>query len=219
MGRHSKVRPRASARSRRRGSDGLDAPDSSGGSHRSGDGRRGIAGWAIAGMVAAALVALGGAGWVWGTNVLNSQAEAQSQDCDAHTTLHVLVAESLAEPASGVAESWNDTDPVVRGHCLTAQVSSADSAIAAESLAEPDTDRDIPAIWIPDSAARYEQLAEARQDRVANDPTSVVDPEADSYPLVRITGPGVDDMQQRAAQQFQQFALDAERRTAWEPTD
>ncbi|MBA0125765.1 hypothetical protein H0B56_09455 [Haloechinothrix sp. YIM 98757] len=170
-------------------------------------------------MVAAGLLAIGGVGWVWGTNAMNTRAEAQSQECEEHSTLHVLADEGIIDPLEAVAEEWNAGDEVVRAHCVTVQVTSANSEIAGETLAEADTDRDIPAVWIPASTGQVDTLADARSERIAAEPESVTGDGDGDYPLVRIQGPGVDDVQERAAQKFHTFVFEPDRRAVFDTLD
>ncbi|WP_235998998.1 hypothetical protein [Qaidamihabitans albus] len=199
---------------------GPDRPDSltSTGTHRAvgrSASRRGIAAWPIACLVLVGLLVAGWFGWNWADGVVESRAEAQATSCqEGDATLRVVVDPGAQHPVSVAAARWNQARTVVRGHCVTVDVHAAPEDRMLAVLfgdAGPDTVGGWPAAWLPKSASSIEQLESERPERIGSQAESVASDGTDGtdgdYPYVGLTGEGVDDVQERAAQSFRAYLL------------
>lgn len=174
---------------------------------------RGIAKWPVACATLLAVAGLGWLGWTWGNEELTTRAEAGSSECEDHTTLRVNVAESIEEPLAAASAKWNEGERTVHAHCITVRLTAEDSERTQSALARTEITSGVPALWIPESTEYSDELAEESSDRITSEPESLTIAGDAAYPLVRISGAGVDEVQDRAAQKFSQFLRETEPRT------
>lgn len=172
--------------------------------------RRGLAKWLIAALVAVALIGAGGYLLTWGNDVLNSPAVAEANDChEGHRTIRIVVAPEIGAAIKDVAKQWSDTKPVINSHCITVDVDAVKSADVIKDLRQDGAVRAVPAVWIPEFMSWAYQLQQSNPERVPSDARPLVSwGKSGDFPFVLISGPGVDDIQERAAQTFRQFLLE-----------
>ncbi|MPY98245.1 MAG: hypothetical protein GEU97_09640 [Actinophytocola sp.] len=179
------------------------------GYHRAVSTRRGIAKWPIAVAAVLALLALGGLGAVWANKALNAQAEAEANSCTEGTsTLRVTTTPTIEDDVAAAAKNWNDKKPPVYSHCVTITVTAAASDKVLPTLREADA-KTVPAAWITPSAEWAEKLAKTNPERVSSTAKPLKNASGTYYTYVVVGGEGVDEIQQRAAQQFRDYVREA----------
>lgn len=167
---------------------------------------RGIAKWPFAVLAVVAVFGAGIFAVLWGTNSLGNTADAESNGCpEGRRTLRAAVAPKLAEPLNTVADRWNATDRVVHGHCITVEVSAAGEDEALKAISQTDGVLAVPAVWIAESSNAGERLTESNPKRVATVDNPIRSRTGYLLPYIVINGKGVDDVQQRAAQEFRDY--------------
>lgn len=209
MGRHSKVEDPAPRSDRAEGS----------GYHRAiGMNRpRGVAKWPIACLVAVAVFSVAWVAWAWGNDILSNRAEAQAKACtDGSSLLTVAAAPAIADEVADAARRWNTADRVVHDRCVTVEVVPANTETVLAVVGRGD-EAEMPAAWIPQYRSSVAELTRAHPHRVAGAPVPINEGDAADYPFVAITGDGVDPVQERAAQVFRRFLLDAEQQALFAP--
>lgn len=201
MGRHSKPDPLEEASRHRRPTDS--------GYHRAVmQGKRGVAKWLIGTLAAVFVVALGGLAVAWGSNALNTAADAAATCAEGRKTLQVVTAPNLADRVRSAADAWNATDRDVHDRCIDVTVGTKDSAAVLSFLSDPAASK-VPAVWIPESRTWPTRLADARPERVSSTPAPVIPAKAKAYQFVVLGGAGVDEIEQRAAHEFRSFLLES----------
>ncbi|MFC6868628.1 hypothetical protein [Haloechinothrix salitolerans] len=176
------------------------------GYHRAvGSSRRGIAKWPIAVAAVLALLALGGLGAVWANKSLNAQAEAEANSCtEGNRTLRVTTTPTIEDDVVSAAKNWNGEKPPVYSHCVTVKVTAKPSDKVLPTLRETGSDA-VPAVWITPSAKWAEKLAKTNPERVSSTAKPLKNAKGTYYTYVVVGGEGVDEIQQRAAQQFRDY--------------
>lgn len=176
------------------------------GSHRAGGSEsvpRGIAKWPFAVLAALAIIGGGVFAVMWGTGSLGNRADAESGDCaEGRKTLRLIVTPRLVEPLDKAADRWNAADRVVDAHCVSVEVTGADRNEALQALSQADSVLAVPAVWVAESADAGEQLVETR---VATLTEPLKTDTGFLLPYIVINGKGVDEVQQRAAQEFRDY--------------
>ncbi|RZQ63991.1 hypothetical protein EWH70_11205 [Amycolatopsis suaedae] len=174
--------------------------------------RRRVAKWPIAVAVLVLLAGLGYFGWSWADSVLNSRAEAEAASCSkGDTTLRVMVAPSAEVPLAKAAGKWNGAKTVVQSHCVTVQIASSPSEQVLNALTGRiplDTIGGLPAAWLPEASLWTSELKNAKPEMIGSPAASVASARSADYPYVSLAGAGLDEVHQRAAQQFRDFLLE-----------
>lgn len=202
MGRHSKPDPLLEDSRHRR-------PTEIGYHRAVMQGKRGVAKWLIGTLAAIFVVALGGIAFAWGSNALNTAADAAATCAEGRKTLQVVTTPSLADRVRTAAEGWNATDRDVHDRCIDVTVGAKNSATVLDTLRDPAAGK-VPAVWIPESTTWPQRLADARPERISSTPTPVVPAKEKAYQFVVLGGTGVDEIEQRAAHEFRSFLLESE---------
>ncbi|MGI9209184.1 MAG: substrate-binding domain-containing protein, partial [Rhodococcus sp. (in: high G+C Gram-positive bacteria)] len=124
------------------------------GRHR-GDGARGISTSVIVVVVALLLLVVAVFGWFQLRERIDRQgADAAATCVEGDAVLRIAADPLIAPTLTTLADRWStDVAPVIRDHCVTAQVFAAESAPVAESLGA-DTPWNAalgpgPALWVP----------------------------------------------------------------------
>jgi hypothetical protein len=201
-------------------SDRLDGRTTTG-THRAVPGatRRRIAAWPIACTALVGLLVLGVMGWSWANGTLNSRAEAQASRCvEGNTNVRVVVTPSAEQPVSSAATRWNQANKVVHGHCVHVAVDAISSQKVLDALAgrsSLDTIDGLPTAWIPESSWWTSELTTTKPALIGSPPQSVASARSADYPCLSLSGPGIDDVQQRAAQSFRAYLLEPAQQAAF----
>lgn len=164
---------------------------------------RGIAKWPFAVLAALAIVAAGVFAVMWGSGSLGNRADAESGDCsEGRKTLRLMVTPRLVGSLEKVGDRWNAADRVVDAHCVSVEVTGADRDEALQALSQADDVLALPAVWVPESAEAGAQLADTR---IATQTVPLKSDAGFLLPYIVINGKGVDEVQQRAAQEFRDY--------------
>lgn len=151
--------------------------------------RRGVAKWPVAIIALVVLIGLGWLGWSWVGGVLDRRAQALAKDCgQGGSVLRVAATPSVAEAVAEVARAWSATRPVVYDHCITIEVTSADSAAVLDGLTTNWDESKLgkrPHAWVPDStlwanrlSAQNAKLTGAAPKSIGTSPVLLATPEA-----------------------------------------
>lgn len=191
------------------------------GTHRAvpGTRRRRIAAWPIACLTLVGLLVLGGMGWSWANGILNSRAEAEASRCvEGNTDVRIVVTPSAEQPVSSAATRWNQAGKVVHGHCVHVSVDAISSQEVLDALSGRsglDTIGGLPTAWIPESSWWTSELTANKPALIGSPPQSVASARSADYPCLSLSGPGIDDVQQRAAQSFRAYLLEPAQQTGF----
>jgi hypothetical protein len=171
--------------------------------------RRRIAAWPIACVVLVGLLVLGWFGWNWADGVLNSRAEAQAAACaEGDASMRVVVAPSAEKPVTAAATRWNQAKTVVHAHCIHIGVQAIPSERVLNALkgrSNLDAIGGLPAAWLPETSYWISELTTAKPELVGSRPESVASARSADYPYLGLSGAGIDDVQNRAAQRFREY--------------
>ncbi|MBS9371920.1 substrate-binding domain-containing protein [Rhodococcus sp. B50] len=123
------------------------------GRHR-GNGRRGISTSVIVVAVGVVLALLAVLGWFRLRDNIDNQATAAAETCVEGDTVLNIAADPLIAPAlTELADRWTDDGVrVIRDRCVTTEITSVDSLVAADTLATGNWDPVLapePALWVP----------------------------------------------------------------------
>lgn len=145
------------------------------GSHRGEQRRRRVSKGPVIAAVTIVLVVLLAIGWFRIRDRANEREEAAAGSCvEGETTLVVAADPDIAEPLQNLAMRYNDTDPVVRDHCVNVAVNSLASQQVRDAIVSGVWDEATlgprPALWVPQSTG---VLASLGRDRYEGDPKSI----------------------------------------------
>lgn len=178
------------------------------GYHRAvGRARRGFAKGPLAIAAAVLLLALGTFGVVWANKALNAQAQAEANSCTEGTrNLLIATTPDIETEIQAAADRWNSKARSVSSYCVTVKITPASPEEILPAL-QSATGGNVPAVWITPDAGWAEKLAATNPERVSSTSIPLEDADGTFYPYVVIGGPGVDEVQQGAAQEFRDYAL------------
>lgn len=139
-------------------------PDVSG-RHRGG-GARGISRSLIVMVVAIVLLVVAVFGWFRLRDRIDRQgADAAAACVEGDAVLHIAADPLIAPSLTALADRWaTDVAPVIRDHCISAQVVPTDSAPAAAALGAGEWNAELgaePALWVPLDTRFVEKAAAA----------------------------------------------------------
>lgn len=166
---------------------------------------RGIAKWPFAVLAAVAVIGIGIFAVVWGNNTLGSEAGAETGCVEGRRTLRVTVTPKLVEPLTTIGDNWNAADKVVHSHCISVEINGAKEDDALKAISQTDGVLAVPAVWIAESSDAGERLTESNPKRVATMTQPLKTRTGFVLPYIVINGKGVDEVQQRAAQEFRDY--------------
>lgn len=167
---------------------------------------RGVAKWPFAVLAILAVVGAGIFAVIWGSDSLGKTADAEAGTCpEGRKTLRVTAPPRLVEPLETVSDRWNTIDRVVDGYCISVEINGAAEDEALEAISKQDGVLAVPAVWIAESSDAGEQLTESNPKRVATVSVPLKSRTGYLLPYIVINGDGVDDVQQRAAQDFRDY--------------
>lgn len=172
---------------------------------------RGVAKWPFAILAVLAVLGAGVFAVMWGTNSLNSTADAEDGQCvEGRRTLRVTAPPRLVEPLTTVGDQWNTIDRVVDGHCVSVEINGAKEDEAMKAISQQDGVLAVPAVWIAESVDAGDRLTESNPKRVATTTKPLMSGPGYLLPYIVIDGNGVDEVQQRAAQEFRDYLAEPE---------
>lgn len=171
---------------------------------------RGIAKWPFAVLAAIAIIGAGVFAVIWGTNSLGNTADAEGGECtEGRKTLRLIVTPRLVDPLVTIGDRWNAADRVVDAHCIAIEVNGADEDAALKAISQQDGVLAVPAVWVAESSDAGERLTDSNPRRVATVSRPIKSRTGYVLPYIVINGRGVDDVQQRAAQEFRDYLDEA----------
>lgn len=173
---------------------------------------RGFAKWPFVVLAVVAVLGAGVFAVVWGSNNLGN-ADAEENACsEGRRTLRVTVAPKLVEPLTVIGDHWNAADRPVHAHCVTVEINGAPEDDALKALNRTDGVRAVPAVWIAGSSDAGQRLTKSNPNRVAEVSQPLKSATGLILPYIVINGSGVDDVQQRAADEFRDYLDEADQR-------
>ena len=174
------------------------------GRHSNGTKNYRLAGWMWMTIIAIiAVVAL-----IFGWNALRSdnQADNAQQACtEGDYSLKVWAAEKHAQLAEELVKDYNDSKPVVRDACVTADIDQVSDSDVLRDL--KDKKSDAAAVWIPDNPQQAAKGLREADVQLSSQQVPVVD----GAPIFALGSAAVSDEQAaRAGSDFSSFSADRE---------
>ncbi|NLG54970.1 MAG: ABC transporter substrate-binding protein, partial [Rhodococcus sp.] len=133
------------------------------GRHRDDKRFRGVSVGLLVAVVALVVVGAGVFGWMQlGERIRNEGVQAAGACVEGELTLHVAADPAISPALARIGREFTDSEPVIRDHCVSVQVTAIGSDIAREALASEDGWSDElgprPALWVPASSHDLRQI-------------------------------------------------------------
>ncbi|GAB2667738.1 hypothetical protein GCM10027169_32020 [Gordonia jinhuaensis] len=140
--------------------------------------RRGVSGRVWIALLALIVVIILVVVWVILGKRIDNQGDAAARECvSGDSTVTIVTDVSLASPLNAIAQSFNQTHPVVRDHCITVSIRPIDPQTALQELASGWDEASMgpfPSAWIPASSVWSSRLTAAAPTVVDGAPESLV---------------------------------------------
>lgn len=128
-----------------------------------------------------AIILIAGIVTAWrqlGDRIDDEQPVAAGECLEGPAKISVLADPAIAPGLQRIAQDYNNTEPVVRDHCITVDVRPADARATLEGLTaqkwDAQTYGDFPAAWVPESSIWSAALQTAKPDVLQGNPESLV---------------------------------------------
>ncbi|WOC13968.1 hypothetical protein [Gordonia sp. MP11Mi] len=147
--------------------------------HSTGGQRQFIARPLVAIVLVVILVAAAITAWTKLGDHIDDTATTDAATCvEGKATIPIVADPAVAPGLQRIAQSYNDTSPIVRDHCVTVQVRPADARATLEGLTARDWDTKafgaFPGAWVPESSVWAAALQSAKAKALQGPPESLV---------------------------------------------
>nr|WP_240945674.1 substrate-binding domain-containing protein [Rhodococcus sp. HNM0569] len=133
------------------------------GQHRGDSGRRGVSKGPVIAVAAVVAVVVLVVGWIQlGDRIDREGADAAGTCVEGDAVVHVAADPSIAPVLTDLADRFSATEPIVRDHCITVEVTDPDPAAIVPALAAgaewDDALGSRPDLWVPQSSSSLAEV-------------------------------------------------------------